>query len=699
MSLNVEINLRNEIEKFAPTEDIQHAFLLTYTFDGEFIEDTERGLLEAIWQRNCDNVLVLRDGKAVLTEKRAHRYSVINAAYSRRTFHPKLLLLLASSEILVVIGSANLTQGGLGGNLELVGNYRLTQSSGPLAFFQSLRRYLDENYLQRELALASPQQRAGFAQLIRDFDRFLAEVRVGKSPVEPIFLHNYDQPLLPQIIQTLPGKNLDAIWIVSPFFETNAARRASLNSSTPDLAKHLVVSDDPPDDSFDQTLLKTLLAEFNFGKQGTQPPVRIYFQASATNVTNLPLQVLQPFKSQLALFKRDAGLVAKTLHAKLFVFLGQGANGKPFITTVFGSANFTRAALLTRPPHGNAEVVVVTHLPRAGDLADKLETYLNLNQLFVPVNNWETLIPQQPPQPPSIPPVLVWEGLVSLARQTVTIFFQIDNRNARRAVVTLQGEAAELELGEIMAPFAANVEFPLPATALVVINQEIGLRQLPYQCVRIEIFDATGQSLGWGEGPLNVDCPAAFIGNWQPDQLWHEAVDAQIYLAGLGQTGAYQAWRNHLEQRLSPGPKNPATLLHQADLDLFFRRLHLGLRGVRRKLEQTQGSLYVFGDMLRQLARWAKAAVDEKQKLTVEQRLYLGQRLLQTVQEGIVVLQKANRKPEALVPILREEFLSEASCIADFARGLRDDVSLGLAAQHVLTQWDLLSAYPERGRP
>ena len=43
--LNATLNLQTTIDNFAAGEDVRHALLLTYTFDGLFLEDAERGLL------------------------------------------------------------------------------------------------------------------------------------------------------------------------------------------------------------------------------------------------------------------------------------------------------------------------------------------------------------------------------------------------------------------------------------------------------------------------------------------------------------------------------------------------------------------------------------------------------------------------------------------------------------------------------
>jgi hypothetical protein len=695
--LNATLNLRTVIENFAPGDDVRHALLLTYNFDGVFLEDAERGLLEILWQRDCENVLVVRDGKAMLSEKRSHRYSVINAAYSTRTFHPKLMLLIALSEVLAVVGSVNLTRGGLEGNLELAGVYQLTRTNGPLGFFATLRDYLD-GHLRLELRATSPRQREAFDTLVDDFKLFLADARSAHSATEPLFLHNYTEPLLPQILQALPEQELDELWIVSPFFEPDPRGDQSSDESPSPVARaphHAPVGhDDPPGEALDRTLLDEIFRTLAFVNKKGRPPVRIYFQATTANATQLPLNVLQPYRSQIALHaKNRAAEDQRRLHAKAFVFIG-----RRHVTVVHGSPNFTRAALLSKPPSGNAEIAVVTQLRRTGGIAEKLGDYLNLKSLFSEIDNWDGLT-YHPPVTTSPPPhvVRVWEGMVSLADKKVTVFFRVDHPHAHRVVVTLRGDQGELPLGEVALPLPESQEFALPEGALDTKDALRKLLQLPYHNVRIEAFDAEGRSLGSSEGPLNVDCPGAFVGTWlcRPDDL---GLDSQIYLAGLGNIAGYAGQRATVERALStPAGDSPPAPSHYADLDLFFRRLHIGFRGLRRRLEGSRASRYVFSDILRQLGDWAQTALqdDERPDYTTEQKLYLCDRILQTALECVDVMKAANVTSDELALIVRDRFLLPARPMVDFTDKLCLDQNVGVVASNLLEGWHVLRAIAE----
>jgi hypothetical protein len=686
--LNAALNLKALIENFAPDDDVRHVLLLTYNFDGAFLEDAEHGLLETLWRRNCENLIVVRDGKAVVEEKRSHRYSVINAAYSTRTFHPKLILLVAPSEVLAMVGSANLTHGGLENNLELMAAYHLTRAKGPLGFFRSVYDYLG-NHLRRELSATSPQLQDAFDFLVDDVGLFLADASSsrGSEDIEPIFLHNYSEPLLPQIIQDLPNRTLDEVWILSPFFESESY-------GDPSLPRTQIGHDDPPGETLDQTLVNEFFRRVTFADEKGQSPVHFYFEATTTNATHLPVNVLRPYESQIALHvKNRAAEDQRKLHAKALVFIG-----RKNITLVHGSANFTRAALLSTPPDGNAEIVVLTRLKRANSMAEKLAVYLNLADLFTDIDNWEGLT-YQPTIITSPPPgvVQVWEGMVSLTDKKVTVFFRVDHPLAHRVLVTLCGDQDDLPLGEIALPFPESQVFALPDAAIVTIDALRRLLQLPYHSVLVEAFDADGRSLGRSEGPLNVDCPGAFVGSWlcRPDDL---TLDNQIYLAGLGNVAGYAAQRAAVERTLStPTGDSPPAPSHQADLDLFFRRLHVGFRGLRRRLEQSRASRYVFSDILRQLGGWAQSAIEDdgQNVFTTEQKLYLCDRVLETVLECVEVMRKVKVKPDELASIVHDRFLLPAQPMLDFTQELCLDQDVGVIADNLLGQWDVLRSITE----
>jgi hypothetical protein len=680
--LEAKTNLQSEIENFAPHEELRHALLLTYNFDGPFIEDPERGLLEALWRRNCTNVLVVRDGKAVLAEKRSHRYRVVNAAYSRQTFHSKLLLVLSSSEVLAAVGSANLTRGGLETNLELTNIYCLTRSLGPHKFFTSLRDYV-ARLLRLELSGTNTPTRDSANQIVADLDAFLAEASAARSAVEPLLLHNYDETLLPQIVRALPAKRLEMLWIVSPFYEP---------------APEVGPGEDPHDDILSQSLLETVFKLCSFHRLDGAPPVRFYFQATDKGATLLPLPLLQPWKASIELYRKNPTADdPRVLHGKMLVLAGRAANGRRFVALVHGSANFTRSALLEMPPQGNAELVVLTVFFRPAELAERLAGHLGLDQLFSKVDDWDRLSVRLLPARQPMPSVEVLEAWVSLPDRLVHVAFRASPVAHLLAASILSGakdNSALLALGNINLPFPQCGEFPLPEAAMITQGPDNGLRQLPYHRIRLEAFDEEGRSIGRSEAALNVDSPEGFYGDWlcSPEE---SRLENRIFQAGLGAVADYGAMRKYVERVLSASGRGRDQSVpmpsHQADLDRFFRRVHLGFRGVNLRLRQAGGSPYVCRDTLRRLlSRWAQEVAQTDNSYSPEQRLYIADRILRAASDCADAMRRAKRPPATIAPIMREEFLNHALPLANFARELTRDAALQVAARGLLARWSKL---------
>ena len=128
--------MRDTIGGFAPGQGLRAALLLTFSFDGTWIEE---GLFPDLFDRQVNTALVIRDGNALMRESPSVRYHRANAQYSRRVFHPKLVLLVADDRALAIIGSANLTRGGLERNLELASAYEISPEGGPRSLFEKTR--------------------------------------------------------------------------------------------------------------------------------------------------------------------------------------------------------------------------------------------------------------------------------------------------------------------------------------------------------------------------------------------------------------------------------------------------------------------------------------------------------------------------------------------------------------------------------
>ena len=676
--LTARLTLSEAMESFAPGEDVRHAIFLTYGFDGPFLEDPDNGFLDVLWRRNCQNTLVVRDGAAVIKEKQSHRYAAVNASYSVGIFHSKLALLISPSEALAIIGSANLSRGGLRGNLELANVYRLTRSAGPKAFFAALHDYLRQQ-LVRELQGVSSRGRESLESAVSDLRLLLmdSQRRAQRDDGSLSFLHNYERPLFEQVVGLLRSKHLERMWIISPFYE--------------------VEKEDPAEDGVDDSLWGRLLRSFDFGSEA----IHVFFQTDSEGRTRLPVGLLTPYQDKIELHQRDmVAFDQRSLHAKMLAFQTREA-GRRFLTIVHGSANFTAAAMLSRPPGGNAEIAVVTRL-RCEDLTgDRLADYLDLSELFSVVPDWSKLSSLKPQRRP-VPAVQVWEALLSLLEGTISIHLRVGSPAATEIAVYLVGAGPNIMLGRspVSTKASTHYEYRAPADVVTHAGQGAGLRQVPYHSVLVEAYDGAGKLLGIGKAALNVTNPEAFYGDWLcgPED---NRLDDQIYQAGLGAGGSdYERMRLHVERLLSGSAVNdsPPSPTHQGDLDLFFRRIHVGFRGLHLQLRERRGSLLALSDLLRLLAKWGKAATRPDGALSPEQQLYLLDRIVREVADALAYTRKSIRRRDLPGKLMREAFLSKAGEVLEFGRDLQRDEALGVVARSLVARWNSLGRAAVGGR-
>jgi hypothetical protein len=254
----------------------------------------------------------------------------------------------------------------------------------------------------------------------------------------------------------------------------------------------------------------------------------------------------------------------------------------------------------------------------------------------------------------------------------------------------------EMTLGEAQyKPYELNQpEFKQSTDTLMqVVNQTANILQLLYSTVRVDAFDANGKLLGSGFGALNVDRPEIFIGN----KLYSEdRLDSQIYNYGVSAPSYIEivrkindiCSRGKANQKL--GPK------HHADLDLFFRRIHIGLRGLKRQVELSNGSLIELGYVQRKLASWGtRAANGEDETLSGEERLYLCDRILRTAKEITEITINARKLDKTPKLILKEEFINKAEVISVFAERMNQDRDVGMVATNLLKKWQSLKMLAE----
>lgn len=216
---------------------------------------------------------------------------------------------------LLLIGSANLTEQGLGGNAELVEafDYQESRNEVALPLFQSALKFFEK------LAADGVGQRleSNLETLKSDAPWLLKPLAGVRDPELPQMLSNLARPLLGQLVENL-GFSVKEVVVLSPFFDAEPRLVKTLQQVTGSKALTIYTEHD--------ALTKAWARE--------------------------PAFTAGDLKLQLCGYKDD-GLIQQ-LHGKAYAFSGENK-----VVLAMGSANFTsRGLVLSRDQGGNVEVML-----------------------------------------------------------------------------------------------------------------------------------------------------------------------------------------------------------------------------------------------------------------------------------------------------------------------------------------------------
>jgi hypothetical protein len=643
--------LRDVIGGFAPGQDLRAVLLLTYSFDGKWLEE---GFVPDLFDRRVTTALVLRDRNVVVAEAPSVRYYQANASFSRRVFHPKLGLFVAEDRALAVIGSANLTRGGLERNLELASTYEVTARGGPRSLFQSLFNYVGGPLAQE--VTGAP------ASAVRDTEVALGEVlkRVPKNDDSPhLFLHNYERTLWEQILEALPHRHVARVTVVSPFFEPNITER-----------------EDPRPDADDGGPFARLFSDLVFDPPKGERPVVVFFQQSEGR-TLLPVDKLKARMSDIELYQRlSTSDDPRPLHGKMLVIEGARGKGRePFVVAVHGSPNFTSAALLSRPPEGNAEIAVLTKMPARRSGSTKTWSVLGLERLFGKVNDWGTLTyvsPEREPLP-SFDAFRLNDAFLRVGDRKLELTWEGNALGAVSLRLLVELNGVWTSLGSVPVTVGKKITIDVPDLTLI---DESGLLSLRASWIRVEMVNVAGVVVATSVSPINVDCPQQFCGLAMVGKLM-ATLDQRIAFAGCGVPQTYREQQKFLEQHRAKdhrAGKDPTFLTHQADLDLFFRNLHAGFRGMRARADAMPNSEFTLRRSVRDLGRWyEEVLLPDGQIPTNECRLFLIDRLGRALQHTLDLGQNSKVLAPRLGAVVREfEVATALKAASEWVESIHD---------------------------
>lgn len=304
------------------------AFMTTYAFGSLAFEDIPFPKLRGA---GCRNIVVLADTGMVnqaFSDFGPPRFAGTSYHLIKATapgaFHPKITMLLGETKARLMVGSANLTALGLGGNKEQVASITWSADAPENAkFFMSalayLRRYIpvDDQWFPVSL-----QRALRSSPWLRDDSFNPAFSTEGTEALHLLF----DRPeisILDQIIACVGDDPIERLVIVSPYWDSKLEGIARLKAGLGNPVTDILIEDD----------------------------------ANGFPVSELPRL------SDVALFDISPNAAGRFLHAKLIIAVGEA-----FDHVVSGSMNCTFPALMGPTLGGNAEAAIYKRVPRGSAL-------------------------------------------------------------------------------------------------------------------------------------------------------------------------------------------------------------------------------------------------------------------------------------------------------------------------------------------
>lgn len=623
-----ETRLFDELDRFAGGGEITHALGLSFGYHGDIAN--ERLWKPLVEKYGLRHPLVIAGGKVEAdTTLGVH---VLRARRMGGVFHAKLFLAVKDGAVFAAIGSANLTPGGLGANLELL---------TPLVFAPDAERPPPRAVLQGILAFV--RRVAGDLRVAGDsVERVLAVVDQAELVLEELpepqggpelrFFHSYEVPIWEQLRELHGDDPVQHLLVVSPFFE----------------------ADQPETDGADSLLRHALGDGLPWAPRAKAPRLSLCTDAIAPNrPMPLPRLALEELGAAVEIRAQALSAEPRRLHGKLVAIFG-----KKRTTVLWGSPNFTPAALLrTAQDRGNIECALALSVAAsAADAATVLEEF-DLDDLFLVYRG---------PLPPA--PVVararpctfeVGEALYDPTTRVLVVCGEAFLPSVDRIRVLAVEEEGILVLFEGAVLGAGPYTFELQAPPLEEEDPETGRRRLRTLVLRIEALDSGGAVLDQREVRPNVrfedalalrenllieteaiPADALLVPTATPEKR-AAAVDAQI-----------EAWKAARRGEAS------VSTLYQASLDTFFRNVRLGLDKQASGLMTWRCSRFALrrwsGDLRRSLASACAGSIDGLRCA------YLVARIAEHVERVLAMILQWHEDPAPAYAAMEADKLAEA---------------------------------------
>lgn len=330
---SARLNLHETLERHG----YDHGVVCTYTFDHEFFEDYCLEQLRA-FSANGNLTVIVDQGtyeKAIACPA-SHRPRKANLRYLLHpiavpgVFHSKLYLFTSANKGKLIIGSANCTRAGLTSNAELAGVFTYEREKderfAPLlrSAFRTVQRIAERWPSQPLMSNLADMGRA--ADWLFEGDK--------SDTVKVRLLDNLDRPLWDQIKDVAPSK-VKQVRVLSRYFD-----------KTP-------------------SILDGMAKDYKDAR------FTIHTQNGSTTLTPgwLKHDLFRKRRAEVILCEYQDEGRPQTLHGKALSIEGPDKG-----CLVFGSANFTSAALMRNATKGNVETMLVLADIPVGEIKQSLFT-------------------------------------------------------------------------------------------------------------------------------------------------------------------------------------------------------------------------------------------------------------------------------------------------------------------------------------
>lgn len=637
-----EIRLFDELDRFAVGGEISHALAFSFGYDGDVAN--ERIWTPLIEKYGVRHPLVIADG--VVDAGTSLGVHVLRARRHSGVFHAKLFLAIREDAVFAAIGSANLTKGGLGANLELMTPLvfaRDMERPPPRAVLESILGFAGQVVASIEGRVAESSRGKAF-EAIQHASLILQSLPEPRRAPDLRFMHSYEVPIWTQLCAMHGDDPVNHLVVISPFFEV----------------------DDPKLDESDSLLRHALGDGLPWAVRAKSPRCTLHTSALGP-IMPLPRRALEELASAVEVRPQALSIEPRRLHGKLIAIFG-----KKRTTLLWGSPNFTPSALLRTAANGNIECALALSMGAGSADADAVINEFDLGEVF---HAHRGPLPEERITPQEPPPIFdVGELLYDPATRLLTICGETWSANARRIRVRFGSDAESPVLFDGEVARAGSFSFEHEAGQLEEEDPEMGRRRLRSLTLLVEALDASGVTLDQFEVRINIrfddaievrhnlllgtDALAAdalLVPSSAPPEQRIAAIDRQIEIWKAVRRG---------DHTVAPG--------HQASLDLFFRRVRLGLDARSAGLEHRRGSRFT-------LLRWSheirrSLGVAAAGSLDGVRRVYLVSRIAEHAERVLLAIPKWHADPTPAHAVIEAEKLSEALESVPLDGGVRQEM-------------------------